>query len=185
MRDDAHDMNDQELSPPLSDALPLLRELPNVRAEWRAGVLRDVARSEQSARRVSLSLPWAIAAGLFCALAGGGAVIVATRARPSTPPPAVLAASPTPTMLPVRFTVVAPRAARVAIVGDFNHWNPATLPMRRSPDGQTWEIEVKLPVGHYSYAFLIDGTLAPDPAAPRGGGDDFGRPNSVLMVRGS
>jgi len=73
----------------------------------------------------------------------------------------------------------------VSIVGDFNQWNPTTLPMRRSADGRSWEVEVRLPLGRYSYAFLIDGKISPDPGAPQGAGDDFGAPNSVLMVRGS
>jgi hypothetical protein len=189
MRDDARQENDEDLPAPLSDTLPLLRELPPVRAQWRAGVLSEVARSRKPERRVSLSVPWAIAAALLCAVVGGGAAVVATHARFSTLPIGVTASSPAPAgptaVLPVRFSLIAPHAARVAIVGDFNHWDPTTLPMRRSADGQTWEVEVKLPVGRYSYAFLVDGTIAPDPAAPRGSADDFGKPNSVLMVRGS
>jgi predicted carbohydrate-binding protein with CBM48 len=184
MRDDDLD----RLPAPLSDALPLLRELPTVRAEWRADVLREVAvaRPHKPTRRVSLSLPWAIAAGLLCAMAGGGVAVVASRARVTASSTVIAAPSPAPaTVFPVRFSVVAPHAAQVSIVGDFNHWNPTTLPMRRSANGQTWEVEVKLPVGRYSYAFLIDGAIAPDPAAPLGSGDDFGTPNSVLMVRGS
>lgn len=182
MREDDED----RLPAPLADALPLLRELPDVRAEWRAGVLKEVAGSATPMRRVSLSVPWAIAAGLMCTLAGGGAALLATRDRATTPSVASAAGTPSlATALPVRFSVVAPNAARVSIVGDFNHWNPTTLPMRRSADGRSWEVEVQLPVGRYSYAYLIDGALAPDPAAPRGSGDDFGTPNSILMVRGS
>jgi len=180
MRDD-----DDRLPPPLADAVPLLRELPEVRAEWRAEVLGEVA-GRKSARRVSLSVPWAIAAGLVCAVAGGGAALLATRDRgPAMSVASAPAVAASGTTLPVRFSVVAPKAAQVSIVGDFNQWNPATLPMRRSADGRTWEIEVRLPVGRYSYAYLIDGSLAVDPTAPRGSGDDFGSPNSVVMVRGS
>lgn len=181
MRDDG-----DRLPTPLSDAASLLRELPAVRAEWRAGVLREVASAKKPARRLSLSVSWAIAAGLVCALAGGGVTLLATHARVT---PASVASADGPSTpaatLPVRFSIVAPNAAQVAIVGDFNHWNPTTLPMRRSADGRTWEVEVRLPLGRYSYAFLIDGSLRLDPDAPRGSGDDFGAPNSVLMVRGS
>jgi hypothetical protein len=180
MRDD-----DDRLPTPLADALPMLRELPELRAEWRAEVLREAAMPAP-VRRVSLSVPWAIAAGLVCAMAGGGAALLATRDRaPTAATASTQTAAPSSATLPVRFSVVAPKAARVSIVGDFNHWNPTTLPMRRSADGRTWEVEVRLPVGRYSYAFLIDGSLALDPTAPRGSGDDFGEPNSVLMVRGS
>lgn len=87
--------------------------------------------------------------------------------------------------VPVRFSLVAPNATMVSIVGDFNRWNPRALPMRRSPDGRIWEIEVRLPLGRYDYAFMIDGRLSPDPAAPRDVNDDFGAPNSIVMVRGS
>jgi 1,4-alpha-glucan branching enzyme len=180
MRDD-----EDRLPTPLADALPMLRELPELRAEWRADVLREVS-STKSVRRVSLSVPWAIAAGLVCAMAGGGAALLATHDRsPVTSTASAPAVAGSGTTLPVRFSVVAPKAGQVSIVGDFNHWNPTTLPMRRSADGRTWEVEVRLPVGRYSYAFLIDGSLALDPAAPRGSGDDFGEPNSVVMVRGS
>ena len=179
MRDD-----EDRLPTALADALPVLRELPEVRAEWRAEVLREVGRPAP-VRRVSLSVPWAIAAGLVCAMAGGGAALFATRDRAPTTTMASARAAAQGVTLPVRFSVVAPKAGQVSIVGDFNHWNPTTLPMRRSADGRTWEVEVRLPVGRYSYAFLIDGSLALDPAAPRGSGDDFGEPNSVLMVRGS
>jgi hypothetical protein len=177
---------DEGLPAPLAHAIPLLRELPEMRAEWRAEVLREAASAPRQVRRVSVTLPWAIAAGLACALVGGGAAFLATRDRAIAPAmtSATGAATPAPTV-PVRFSVVAPNAGQVSIVGDFNHWNSTTLPMRRSADGRTWEVEVRLPVGRYSYAFLIDGALALDPAAPRGSGDDFGEPNSVLMVRGS
>src|SRR5206468_3375197 len=72
----------------------------------------------------------------------------------------------------VRFVYVAPYASRVALVGDFNAWNPAAMPMRRSADGRAWMIDVPLMRGRHVYAFVVDGDLAPDPAAPRAGDDD-------------
>jgi hypothetical protein len=48
-----------------------------------------------------------------------------------------------------------------------------------------WEVEVRLPLGRYNYAFLVDGRLARDPGAPSTTDDGFGTPNSVLMVQGS
>src|SRR5204863_6914024 len=131
-------------SAPLTDALQLLRATPTVRAEWRTGVLDEVARSGKRARRVTLSIPWAITAGLACAVAGDGAALLATNARSVVSPtvaqvPIAIDSHTSMTMLPVHFSVVAPRAAHVSIVGDFNHWNPTTLPMRRSVDGRTWE----------------------------------------------
>ncbi|MGH7679469.1 MAG: isoamylase early set domain-containing protein, partial [Gemmatimonadaceae bacterium] len=85
----------------------------------------------------------------------------------------------------VRFTLVAPTASHVSIVGDFNGWNPSSLPLRRSADGRTWEVEVPLPPGRYAYSFVVDGALARDPSAPQALDADLGTTNSVVMVRGS
>jgi hypothetical protein len=167
----------------LERGVRLLRESPAVRDEWRDALLARTARENSrvfAARRTRVPLSWAIAAGLVCALAGGAVTSLVQSHRMEL---AVI--GPTPAVLPVRFTVVAPGATTVSIVGDFNHWQPAALPLRRSADGRIWEVEIRLPLGRYSYAFLIDGKLAPDPTAPRAGDDDFGAPNSVIMVRGS
>jgi hypothetical protein len=180
--------DDDDVNGELADAIMLLRQAPPVRPEWRDELLRQAASPATPAtpaRRVSLSVPWALAAGLACALVGAGAM---TLLRRDAKPDAVVAAQPAATetvLLPVRFSLNAPNAARVSIVGDFNDWNPTTLPMRRSADGRVWEVEVRLPLGRYNYAFMVDGRLAPDPDAPSTADDDFGTPNSVLMVRGS
>src|SRR5581483_7531394 len=52
----------------------------------------------------------------------------------------------------VRFAVWAPNARHVAVVGDFNGWNPALNPMRPSDSG-IWECFVAgVPAGsHYKY----------------------------------
>ena len=178
--------DDDNVNGELADAIALLRQTPPVRREWRDELLRQVEAPAKPTRRVSLSVPWALAAGIACALIGAGAMTVVRR----QPAPAAIAADPSAApsqglLLPVRFSLDAPNAARVSIVGDFNNWNPTTLPMRRSADGRIWEVEVKLPLGRYNYAFLVDGRLARDPDAPSTADDDFGTPNSVLMVRGS
>lgn len=85
----------------------------------------------------------------------------------------------------VAFTLVAPRASSVAIVGDFNDWNPHATPLVRTGDG-AWETRVRLAPGQYNYAFVVDGaTWVPDPAAPKNAVDDFGSPNSVVTVAGA
>ncbi|HEX4683343.1 MAG TPA: isoamylase early set domain-containing protein [Gemmatimonadaceae bacterium] len=197
MRDRLFGERSSDDSPPdrFSDSLPpamerqvaLLRAEPPLREEWRAETVRRAAAARR--RRITLTLPAAIAAGIFCAVAGGTLTFVASHARPraaqAIAAQAISASGATHQLLPVRFSVVAPAAASVSIVGDFNHWDPATLPMRRSADGRTWEVEVRLPLGRYSYAYLVDGKLATDPAAPRGASDDFGTPNSVIMVHGT
>ena len=42
----------------------------------------------------------------------------------------------------VRFAVVAPHAERVAVVGDFNGWNPEAHPMQATPESGVWQVVV-------------------------------------------
>jgi 1,4-alpha-glucan branching enzyme len=64
----------------------------------------------------------------------------------------------------VDFFCRAPHAQSVALVGDFNQWNPQTHPMTRRPDG-AWSIRLELPHGHHQYQFLVDGKPTLDPNA--------------------
>ena len=181
------------LPPTLDRAARLLRDEEPVSAAWRERVLRavtedDAPRELERARRRVVPLRAAVAAAIVCAVAGSAATIGILRratsgaSLPATAHSQMQAAT---VLLPVHFSLVAPGAAKVTIVGDFNHWSPTALPMTRSADGRTWQIDVKLPEGRYNYAYLIDGRIARDPAAPQTGGDDFGVPNSVRMVSGT
>jgi hypothetical protein len=83
----------------------------------------------------------------------------------------------------VKFVLVAPQAARVSLVGDFNGWDPAATPMQRTPTGGTWSVVVPLRAGRHEYAFVVDGKQwLPDPSAPLAPVDGFGAPNSVVLV---
>jgi hypothetical protein len=83
----------------------------------------------------------------------------------------------------VKFVLVAPQAARVSLVGDFNGWDPAATPMQRTPTGGTWSVVVPLSAGRHEYAFVVDGKhWLPDPSAPLAPVDGFGAPNSVVLV---
>jgi 1,4-alpha-glucan branching enzyme len=64
----------------------------------------------------------------------------------------------------VDFFCHAPQAKRVALIGDFNEWQPAAHPMTRMPDGG-WVIRMELPHGHHQYLFLVDGSPTLDPNA--------------------
>jgi hypothetical protein len=81
-----------------------------------------------------------------------------------------------------RFSIAAPGAARVSLVGDFNQWHADVTPLRPVGDGRTWAVEVALPPGRHVYAFVVDGKIVPDPDAPRAADDDFGVPNSVAII---
>jgi hypothetical protein len=82
----------------------------------------------------------------------------------------------------VRFTLRAPEARRVAVVGDFNRWDPAATPLAGG-EGGMWTTEVLIPPGRHAYAFVVDGgRWVLDPAAPSERDPDFGRAHSVTVV---
>ena len=87
-----------------------------------------------------------------------------------------------------RFELVAPQAASVSLVGDFNDWDPHRTPMtaRGERTAGTWTAVLPLAPGRYRYAFLVDGAeWRADPRAPAAQDDDFGTPSSVLTVERS
>jgi hypothetical protein len=81
----------------------------------------------------------------------------------------------------VIFTLRAPGAAEVYLVGDFNQWNPTVEPMNRS--GDQFEIGLFLVAGDYRYQFVVDGRAVNDPdnPAPKG---QRGSP-LILVERGN
>jgi hypothetical protein len=86
----------------------------------------------------------------------------------------------------VQFVLVAPGASMVTVVGDFNDWSATATPLNQVSGDGMWTVTVPLPPGRYRYGFLVDGTeWVRDPSTPPALDDDFGRPNSVVTVRGS
>ncbi len=78
----------------------------------------------------------------------------------------------------------APDAGEVAVVGDWNDWDPASDVLQdRDGDGR-WDIRIKVQPGReYRYQFLIDGEQwVPDPNAPISLNDGFGGENSILNI---
>jgi hypothetical protein len=81
----------------------------------------------------------------------------------------------------VQFVLVAPNAKSVAVVGDFNDWNPSATPLA-SARGM-WSNEVVVPAGRHDYAFVVDGARwIADPSAPRAPADELGGGYSVLVA---
>lgn len=184
---DRQGLHDDELPGELRSAVDLLRESEEPSAAWRERVVRAAVEQSiplQRAPRGRGHVWWAAAAGLAGVLIGGSSMYLAMSARGTSVASEPLVAS-APHDVRVRFTYHAPGASTVTIVGDFNRWDPAAIPLRRSADGTTWEVEVPLSPGRYAYSFYVDGKFARDPAAPQVRDDDFGSPNSVVMVRGT
>lgn len=115
------------------------------------------------------------------------AALASVRTRRTVAPP-TRAAAPIVGVAPmgpqiVQFVFVAPAASHVSLVGDFNDWDVEAAPMRRAGAPGVWSIAVSLAPGRHVYAFVVDGTKwQVDPSAPRAPGDDFGTPNSVIVV---
>ena len=79
-----------------------------------------------------------------------------------TPSPALYSAKEM--VKPISFYCAAPEAKAVFLMGDFNDWNPRSLPMQRR-EGGWWFLQVPLSHGHHQYLFLVDGAPTLDPHA--------------------
>jgi hypothetical protein len=77
----------------------------------------------------------------------------------------------------VFFTLTAPGAREVFLVGDFNNWNPTVERMPRS--GDVFEISLYLVEGSYRYKFVVDGRWLVDPDNP---GSDPARGSPLVLV---
>ena len=162
--------DDEIRDPALRRAIAELRRPVSLDAEVERRALARI-RADRSPVRRPVRLDW-----LGGALAAGIAFLLLARAPAPTSPPA------TSTTRPVLLRLAAP-ASRVAVVGDFNDWDPAATPLRRTDDGATWTVELHLKPGRYHYTFLIDGRRwARDPSSPPAAESDFGAPVSVLTV---
>ena len=82
----------------------------------------------------------------------------------------------------VEYVLRTAAVSAVALVGDFNDWDPDATPLRPASDS-LWSVVVPLAPGRYRYTFIVDGTRwYRDPSAPRALEDDFGTPTSVITV---
>jgi hypothetical protein len=194
----------------LEPALAVLRRAPAVPPGavdrvMAAAVARGHRPVGAPRREPSWSSPaWRIAAGLVLA-AGLGAAVWRDRATPELStavaaaarelPPAERSAArsvdvyptagggaPVDAPLSAGFVLRRPSARRVALVGDFNRWDPAATPMTRSDDG-TWTATVALAPGRHAYAYVVDGAAwVTDPRVPTTRDVDYGRDHSIMVV---
>ena len=84
----------------------------------------------------------------------------------------------------VTFVLEAPGAESVAVVGDWNKWDPTSDRLSDREGDGVWKIELTLNKNNeYRYQFLIDGdTWIPDPQSRLKVDDGFGGINSVLEI---
>ncbi len=81
------------------------------------------------------------------------------------------------------FTLNAPNASEVYLVGDFNNWDGAEYRMRKFKEG-VYKKSVKLKPGRYEYRFVVDGEWWCDPDNPNRQPNSFGSENSVIEIAG-
>ncbi len=81
----------------------------------------------------------------------------------------------------VDFKLRSPGASKVFLIGEFNGWGSADLPMAEGSRGR-WEITVPLPLGRHYYLFVVDGRPELDPNN-RDTASYAGRIASVVVVK--
>jgi hypothetical protein len=162
---------DDGVDPVVRRAIQAMRAAKPVPPEWRAELLSKVP-----VRRRRSAVAWWASVGVAAALCLGIGLSAVVKARDTSSVAGVDEASH------VRFSIRAPAARRVSLVGDFDLWDPAALPMRPANDGETWTLDVPLPPGRHVFAYAVDGGLRTDPTAARAVEDDFGVPSSVIVV---
>lgn len=82
----------------------------------------------------------------------------------------------------VVFEYFDPSASVVALVGEFNQWNPAAKPMKRDPGG-LWSVKIRLAPGSYQYKFVINGERwEEDPLNQHRMMNEHGTHNSIREV---
>lgn len=79
------------------------------------------------------------------------------------------------------FSITAPAARSVMLVGDFTHWQEKPISMKRGSGG-TWTATVELSPGTHHYRFLVDGEWRDDPECTLRVPNPYGGHNSVRQV---
>ena len=146
--------------------------------------VREEGRGKRAGRRPHRSARFpipvlAMAAGVVALFITGADLLVHRAALRARQPVAVVH----DTVHVVRFVLVAPGASRVALVGDFNHWNGQMHLLAEGSAEGVWSVSVPLRRGRHEYAFVIDGTQwVTDPSAPASVVDELGGESSVITV---
>lgn len=82
---------------------------------------------------------------------------------------------------PQTFSITAPDAANVMLVGDFTNWQDKPISMVKREHG-LWTASVNLSPGTHHYRFLVDGQWRSDPDCTLSVPNPYGEENSVRTV---
>jgi hypothetical protein len=185
--------------PVVRRAIDELRRLPSVPADAVAKVTTAAAAARMLPPAdepvfLERGRSWgriSAAAGLVAAAAIAGFVIRGTLTSPPSTrvatatsiTPAAFSAERASEPIVEQFVFKAANARRVALIGDFNRWDPSAKPMARSADGELWSVSVQIMPGRHVYAFMVDDSLLVlDPRAPKSRDPDLGADASVRIV---
>lgn len=79
------------------------------------------------------------------------------------------------------FSIQAPAAMSVQLVGDFTHWQKEPISLQKGESG-VWSTAVDLEPGTYHYRFLVDGEWRDDPECTLRVENPYGSNNAVRQV---
>src|SRR5215471_14979471 len=195
-------MTDHETDPLVQRAVEELRQLPPLnqaavrRIADAAAAARLAPADDDLLRSPRPRVRWWMAAGLAAAAVVGFLTrgLVPSDRSPNAPMAVTPAVAPAPVrsaaatsadvaLVPQPFVLENTKAHRVAVVGDFNNWNPNVTPMTRSLDGSLWSAIVPIMPGRHVYGFMVDDSIfVLDPRVPKVRDPDFGTDASVRMV---
>jgi hypothetical protein len=100
--------------------------------------------------------------------------------------PAEVDRAPRPKRVFVRFVFQDEDARQVALVGDFNGWDPSAQALSPTGTDGTWTATVELTEGAHEYLFVVDGErFVSDPLADRYRDDGFGNKNALIELASS
>jgi chromosome partitioning protein len=82
----------------------------------------------------------------------------------------------------ITFSVYAPDAKEVFLVGDFNNWKTDNSNRLIKKENGLWVKDVHLKRGRYHYKFVVDGQWLEDPNNPKKERNNFGGYNSLIEI---
>lgn len=143
-------------------------------------VMKSVGRQQRTSA-------WSVLSGFWAAPMGKAAVVAAAAAalvlllmfweRPTTAP------DPRAPCVTATFSLRAPDAGTVELLGSFNNWERGTIMLKDSDRTGNWTATVSLPKGRHEYVFLVDGTTRmADPSVGIRRRDGFGGENTVIRM---
>jgi len=79
------------------------------------------------------------------------------------------------------FSITAPDAMTVALVGDFTNWQEKPIQLKKAGGG-VWSVAVELTPGTHRYRFIVDGQWSEDPDCALRAPNPYGTQDSIRQV---